>query len=264
MNASLWIELAPIDRLDGELIVAEVLGKDRAFLHAHPEYNIKKKELEKIHDLVNRRKLGEPLAYILGHKEFYGRDFKVTSSTLIPRPETEALITEIINLRPQTILDVGTGSGCIAITLAKELPEAEITAVDISEDALGVAQENAKTYQADIDFRQSDLLKGLAKTEKYDLIVANLPYVDANWDWLGTEINFEPKNALYAKDGGLEFIKKLIDQAPDHLNPDACLVLEADITQHQEIIKYAQRTGSFSCAKKADENSALALVLQLR
>ena len=91
--------------------------------------------------MINRRTLGEPLAYILGHKEFYGRDFKVTPSTLIPRPETEALVTEIINLRPQTILDVGTGSGCIAVTLAKELPEAEITAVDISEDALAVARE---------------------------------------------------------------------------------------------------------------------------
>ena len=264
MNASLWIELAPIDRLDGELIVAEVLGKDRAFLHAHPEYDIKKRELDQIRIMINRRRLGEPLAYILGRKEFYGRNFKVTPNTLIPRPETESLVTEIIGLRPRDILDVGTGSGCIAITLAKELPEAKITAVDISEDALAVARENAQNYGVNIEFRQSDLLKNLAKTEKYDLIVANLPYVDENWDWLGAEINFEPKNALYAKDGGLEFIKKLIDQAPDYLNPDACLVLEADSSQHQEIIKYAQRTGSFSYAKKADENSALALVLRLR
>ena len=264
MNASLWIELAPIDRLDGELIVAEVLGKDRAFLHAHPEYDIKKGELDQIRAMINRRRLGEPLAYILGRKEFYGRNFKVTPNTLIPRPETESLVTEIISLRPRDILDVGTGSGCIAITLAKELPEAKITAVDISEDALAVARENAQNYGVNIEFRQSDLLKNLAKTEKYDLIVANLPYVDENWDWLGAEINFEPKNALYAKDGGLEFIKKLIDQAPDYLNPDACLVLEADSSQHQEIIKYAQRTGSFSYAKKADENSALALVLRLR
>lgn len=236
MNVSSWLKESPIDHLDSELIVAFVLGKDRTFVHAHPEYVFTEVELSKIQDFATRRGAGEPLAYILGAKEFYGHNFRVTRDTLIPRPETEVLIDLAKTLNAQKILDVGTGSGCIAITLALEMPQAEIEAVDISPKALEIAQENAKNLGAKVKFYQSDLLEN---TEKYDIIVANLPYVDKNWDWLGPELDYEPETALYADDGGLELIKKLINQAPQHLNRDGYLLLEADRSQHEKIASYA-------------------------
>jgi release factor glutamine methyltransferase len=264
MNVNSWLKESPIQRLDSELIVAHILGKERSFLHAHPEYEFSETELAQIRAATERRASGEPLAYTLGYKEFYGRIFKVTKDTLIPRPETEVLVIEAISLRPKSILDVGTGSGCIAVTLSKELPGVSISAIDISKEALAVAKENAQKHHAQIAFMQSDLLSNLHKAQKYDLIIANLPYVDKNWTWLGAELSFEPESALFAEDGGLELIKKIILQAPSRLNPHGYLLLEADQIQHQTIIDFAQKSGYFESVKKADEKSALALVLQLR
>ena len=237
MNVSSWLNSAPIDRLDAELILAHALGKDRTFLHAHPDFELSEAVLAEIRTLTERRALGEPLAYIFGNKEFYGRVFKVTRDTLVPRPETEALIEVIKDLKPHKILDVGTGSGCIAVTLALELPETEVDAVDISSAALEVAQENAQKLGAKVNFSRSDLLSSVGN--EYDLIVANLPYVDRNWDWLSRELNFEPQNALFAEDGGLALIKKLIQEAPAHLTEKGYLILEADRSQHQKIAEYA-------------------------
>ena len=151
MNVSSWLNLATkqIDRLDAELILANSIHKERIFLHGHPEYELSEREKAKADQDLSRRKKSEPLAYILGYKEFYGRNFRVTPDTLIPRPETEALIDIIKSLplvtsfpksEPLEILDVGTGSGCIAITLALELPKSQITAIDISTKALDCAQ----------------------------------------------------------------------------------------------------------------------------
>jgi release factor glutamine methyltransferase len=182
----------------------------------------------------------------------------VTKDTLIPRPETEALINLAKTLNAQKILDVGTGSGCIAITLALEMPQTEIEAVDISPKALEIAQENAKNLGAKVKFYQSDLLEN---TEKYDVIVANLPYVDKNWDWLGSELDYEPETALYADDGGLELIKKLISQAPQHLNHDGYLLLEADRSQHEKIASYA--SDHFDILSNPNDQT-LALCLCLR
>ena len=264
MNVSSWLKGSPVQRLDSELIAAHILGKERSFLHAHPEYEFSETELAQIRAATKRRASGEPLAYILGYKEFYGRIFKVTKDTLIPRPETEALITEAVALRPKSVLDVGTGSGCIAITLSKELPGVSISAIDISKEALAVAKENAQKHHAQIAFMQSDLLSNLYKAQKYDLIIANLPYVDKNWTWLGTELSFEPESALFAEDGGLELVKKIILQAPSHLNSHGYLLLEADQIQHQAIIDFAEKSGHFRNIKKVDEKSALVLVLRLR
>ena len=185
---------------------------------------------------------------------FYGRDFLVTNDVLTPRPETEQLIDEVLNLAGKPylpgvkpaprvlpknphILDVGAGSGCIAITLKKELPEAKITATDISQKAIKIAKENAKTHQADITFLKSDLLNNIKDTP--DLIVANLPYVDKSWSWVKPEtLKSDPDLALYANDDGLELIKKLINQASDQQIKH--LILEADPCQHAKIIKYAK------------------------
>lgn len=195
-----------------------------------------------------------PLAYKLGYQDFYGNDFLVTKDVLIPRPETEQLIDAVLNLagvpylpgvkpspnqlgKQPKILDVGTGSGCIAITLKLKLPNALITASDLSEKALDLARLNAKNLHADILFEQSDLLANLNFTP--DLIVANLPYVDENWDWLDkAALGAEPKMALYAEDSGLALIKKLILEASQR--NIKYLILEADPCQHAAIIDYAK------------------------
>lgn len=191
--------------------------------------------------------------------DFYGRDFLTTSDVLTPRPETEQLIDMVLTLAGKpflpgvkapnrilpehpSILDVGTGSGCIAITIKKELPEAEITAVDISEKALKIAQKNAVNHSAPISFIISHLLKNVKFTP--DLIVANLPYVDKTWPWLDKEsLKDDPDIALYAADGGLRLIKELLDTATSKH-----LILEADPCEHQEIINYAAKRG-FSLRK---------------
>lgn len=183
---------------------------------------------------------------------FYGQDFLVDQNVLNPRPETEQIIDEVLSLcgkpilpgiKPQKakldpenlkILDVGTGSGCIAITLKKHLKTAEIYASDISEKALDIAQKNAKNLGAEINFINSDLLKNIDFTP--DITVANLPYVDKNWEWIDQEsLKEDPDLALYAEDGGLELIKNLIDT-----NKSKYLILEADPSQHQAIISYAK------------------------
>ena len=255
MNVSSWLNSAPIDRLDAELIVAHILGKDRTFLHAHPDFSLSKANLAQIRAFTERRALGEPLAYILGSKEFYGRQFKVTRDTLVPRPETEALIDTIKALKPHKVLDVGTGSGCIAITLALELPQTEVDALDISPAALKIAHENAQNLGATVNFARSDLLE--AAGQGYDLIVANLPYVDAKWDWIGPELRYEPQIALFAEDGGLALIKKLIQEAPAHLTEKGYLILEADRSQHQKIADYA--SDSFKQINPTDQTLVVSL-----
>ena len=196
-----------------------------------------------------------PEAYKNGIKDFYGRDFIVTPDVLIPRPETEQLIDTVLNLAGKSylpvvkpakrelsktpkILDVGTGSGCIAITLKLELPKAKILATDISESALKIAQKNAVKFGVNSHiFIISNLLENVKFTP--DLIVANLPYVDENWEWLDKNaLGQEPEIALYAKDGGLSLIKKLISQSSArHVK---YLALEADPCQHESITEYAK------------------------
>lgn len=196
----------------------------------------------------------KPLAYSRGFQNFYGRDFIVTPDVLIPRPETEQLIDSVLKLAGKPylpgvkptprllpnspkILDVGTGSGCIAITLKLELPDAEITATDISEKALKIAKKNTEKFGITIPLIISHLLEKVNFTP--DLIVANLPYVDKNWNWLDKEaLSFEPEEALYAKNGGLELVFELIDQASNLKIP--YLILEADPIEHQSIITYAK------------------------
>ena len=185
---------------------------------------------------------------------FYGREFEITPDVLIPRPETEMMVDAVLNLagkpylpgvKPSKtklkkdckILDVGTGSGCVAVILALELPEASITACDISEEALAVARRNARKLGAKAIFIKSDLLDEVSGD--YDVVVANLPYVDENWEWIDKKaLSKEPAIALYAKNGGLELILKLIDQVAERKMK--FLILEADPCQHNDIMSYAK------------------------
>ena len=238
MTISEWLKQtsAKIDRLDAELILTDFLQvTDRSYLAAHSDDELS--DTNAIDAQATRRAEGEPLAYILGYREFYGRRFFVTPDVLIPRPETETIIEIAKALNPDKILDVGTGSGCIAITLDLELPSTQVSAVDISDDALRIAQKNAAHHNAKIEFHKSNLLENY-QPKTGTLIIANLPYVDAAWDWLDHKtLDHEPSLALYAEQGGLELIYKLIDQTP----AGCPLILEADPCQHEAIIKYAQK-----------------------
>ena len=233
-----WLTSASksIDRLDAELILTHFLeASDRSYLAAHADDELPNTAV--IDGYVERRAKNEPLAYILGYREFYGRRFFVTPDVLIPRPESEDIIEIVKEQNPSEILDVGTGSGCLAITLALELPEAHVAAVDISDDALRIAQKNAAHHNAKVEFHKSNLLESY-RPKPGTLIVANLPYVDANWDWLDHRtLNYEPDLALYAEQGGLELIYRLIDQAP----AECPLILEADPSQHEAIVSYAAK-----------------------
>lgn len=250
MNVSSWLKRtatsSSVARLDVELILAQALGKDRVFLYAHPDYELSEAEEQNAQKMLSRRVNHEALAYITGKKEFYGREFSVSPDVLIPRPESEAIVNlaKEISPKPLKILDVGTGSGCLAITLKLEIPEAEVTALDISPKALEVAKNNARALGAEVDFCRSDLFSGV-EGRKFDLIVANLPYVDKNWDWLSPELKYEPDLALYAENGGLELIQKLIDQASAYLLNDGNLILESDLSQHDSIEQYARQNAQF-------------------
>lgn len=187
---------------------------------------------------------GVPVAYIVGNKEFYGRQFTTTFDVLIPRPDTEALIEAILKLNPKAgdkLLDVGTGTGIIAITAALEWPNLSVFATDVSKAALGIAKLNAKHLKASVVFGLSDLLEPPLQPP-YRFIVANLPYVDDIWE-RSPETQHEPSIALFAGDSGLELIKKLITQAPKHLEPRGYLLLEADPRQHETICQYAAQYG---------------------
>lgn len=247
MNVSSWLRKTAISRLDAELILANSLGKDRVFLHAHPEFELSDDVIKRADADCARRKKHEPLAYILGYKDFYGRKFMVTSDVLIPRPETEAIINLAKELKPQKILDVGTGSGCIAVTLKLELPDSDVVALDISPKALKIAEQNAVTLGAKITFRESDLLEKVQS--KYDLIIANLPYVDEKWDWLSPELAFEPEQALFAKDSGLYDIKCLISQVEQHLTTNGAVILESDLSQHGAIQEYVEQNTNLRFVK---------------
>ena len=198
-----------------------------------------------------------PAAYQKGLADFYGREFIVNPNVLIPRPETEAIVDTALNLLGKSylpgvkpsearlaqnakVLEVGTGSGCIAITLKLEAPELDIVATDISDKALEVARANTKKFGLDIKLRKTDLMDGV--TERFDLVIANLPYVDENWDWLDKKaLSYEPSLALYAEDHGLKLIFRLIKQAGERRVPS--LILEADPCQHDDIVKFAAKQG---------------------
>ena len=227
--------------LDVELLLTHVLRVRRTTLHRNYEKRLTDKQKKIANDLLDLRHKRVPLAYLTGHKEFYKRLFKVTPDTLIPRPETEIMVENLIQLykerRFNTVLDVGTGSGALAITIKKELPECKVLATDISKKTLAVAKDNARHHSADITFIMSDLLTDV--TVKPDIIMANLPYVDTKWQ-ISPEAMYEQKNALFATQRGLSLIKKLLTQIIKK-KWRCVLLLEADPRQHNELIDFAQK-----------------------
>ena len=226
--------------MNAELLIMFTLDCDRAYLYAHPERELTADEVSRYDAALARRATGVPAQYITGHQEFWGMDLIVSPAVLIPRPETEHVIEAVLELTrpsaltrpsssPLNIVDVGTGSGAIALALAKELPSAEIHATDISSAALEVARANAARHELSsrIKFHQADLLAGLPPGA-FDLVVSNPPYVgESEEDQVQLEVRkFEPRGAVFAGPTGLGVIERLIPQAQEALRPGGRLVFE--------------------------------------
>ena len=265
MKINEWLERAsarlseagiPSPRLDAELILAHVVGRDRTWLIAHSSDDIADKDaLHEANTLLTKRIHRMPIAYLLGCKEFYSRQFTVNEHVLIPRPETEVMIELLSTYSPHgRAIDVGCGSGCIGITAKLEFPELDMTLADVSEDALAVAQANAEHLGATATCLASDLLSDV--DGPFAFILANLPYVDETWE-RSPETDREPALALFADDHGLALIDKLITQSVDQLDMGGYLFLEADPEQHDAI----QKTGA-SCGLRFVEARDYIVVLQ--
>lgn len=227
-------------KLDAEIILAHTIRKSRTWIHAHDDETLTSRQVEIANARLLLRLDRVPVAYIIGHKEFYGRRFNVTPSTLIPRPESETcieLLKELLPADAATLLDVGTGSGCLGITASLELPQLSVTLSDISHYALTVAKDNAARLNADVETVKSNLLDSIPGS--FDCIIANLPYVDTAWE-RSPETDHEPELALFANDDGLALIKELITASKKSLNDNGLLFLEADPCQHEAIVTFAK------------------------
>ena len=226
-------EISESWQLDTELILAQVLGQSREYLYTWPERQVASTDREQFETLFARRKREEPLAYILGKKEFWSFQLDVTPDVLIPRPETELLVESVLELVRQhghkaaQLVDLGTGSGAIAIALALELRESAVTAVDRSSEALHVAAQNAaRLGLKNVQFRHGSWCEGLVH-DSVDMIVANPPYVDASDEHLQRgDLRFEPSMALVAADDGLADIKTIVAQSTDVLRNNGWLLVE--------------------------------------
>ena len=235
---SLLAQVSDEGDIEAEMLLRECLSLDRTRLYARLGEELSTEQEEAYRGLIVRRMVYEPAAYILGHKEFFGLEFEVTPAAIIPRPETERLVEIAIDfLRRQAglkIADVGTGCGAIAVSIAHTVPEASIVAVDLSADALALAQRNADRHrvQRRVRFVQGDLLAPL-DGDAFGLIAANLPYVKTSeWEQLPREIReHEPRDGLDGGPDGLQVITRLLQQAPGHLAPGGLLLAEIDDRQ---------------------------------
>jgi release factor glutamine methyltransferase len=284
-----------IPRSEVRLLIAHALQRDHAWLVTHDDEALDTSQVDAIRILIARRISGEPIAYIVGYREFYGRRFKCTPAALIPRPETELLVEEVLAVVPSPwggglgrgsrltpnesfrhtltptlpcraysrnnarvvtavdrarsetppspprerglrILDIGTGTGCIAITLALELPSAHVTACDISRDALALARENAQTLNAKVNFVESDWFSAFNKEDQFDVIVSNPPYIAPNDPHLFQgDLRFEPWLALQDRGDGLQSYRELANGAKQHLRQGGVLIVEHGYDQGESV-----------------------------
>jgi release factor glutamine methyltransferase len=243
-------------RLNAEHLIADVLKLSRLELYLEFETRLNEQELATLRELVKRRGQGEPLQHLLGTVEFCGQTFLCDKRAMVPRPETEELVdllkSEIRNPKSE-ILDVGTGSGIIALSLASEFPEAKVYAIDISEEALSLARENAARLGLNerVQFQKNDLLENL--NERFDLIVANLPYVSMqDRHLLAREVLHDPDVALFAGAAGDEIVQRLIEQAPSHLSAGGLLALEIGINQAEGFSEFLRQKNYHDIRAKKD------------
>jgi release factor glutamine methyltransferase len=248
------------NRLDAQVLLADVLDRSRTWITAHPEAHLTQPQLASIKKAVTRLEAGEPLPYVLGHWEFFGLDLEITPDVLIPRPETELLVERAIQWlkaapERRTIADVGTGSGCIAVALTKNIPDVKVVATDISRPALEIARRNARRHNVAerIDFIQCDLLPPhppgplggagacdpIPKDSRFDLICANLPYIPTQTLHELPIFGREPTLALNGGADGLDIIRRLLQIAPELLAPHGMILLEIEASQGMTAVSMA-------------------------
>lgn len=227
-------------RLDCLVLLEDSTGKDRGWLLAHPDFEIT--DTSELDRNIERRSKHEPLAYIRGKSEFYGREFIVDKNTLEPRPETEAIIelvkTIVKGRENLKIVDIGTGSGCIAISVKLEVPNVKIIATDTDVKTLKIARENSKKLGATIEFYQGNLLDAI--TENVDVILCNLPYVPNAYE-INEAATFEPKHAIFGGEDGLDFYRELFKQVSARSNKPEYILTESLLIQHDELGSIAQK-----------------------
>ena len=260
-------------RLTSEILLSHVLNQDRTYLYLNYKRSLDRNILKRFWQAIKRRAKGEPVAYIIGKKEFWSLEFEVNPHVLIPRPETELLVEQGIecvkHIKKPLILDIGTGSGVIAIALAKELPNAEVWAIDISEEAIEVAKRNAKKHNVldRIMFLKGDLWRPLEKEKvKFHLIVTNPPYVSSkDYPKLSPEVrDWEPKIALLGGEKGLSLIKRIVLDADQFLLTGGFLLLEISPEQIEYVKHLIQSTANFTDLKAIKDYSGAFRVIKAR
>lgn len=237
----------PSPRLNAELLLMFVLGREKAYLYAHPERELTAEEQYRYDEVIRERARGCPTQYITGHQEFWGLDLLVSPAVLIPRPETEHVVETVLELAKQydaeppgklRLVDVGAGSGCIALALASELPQAEVHGGDISEEALEMARVNAARLGLDqrVRFRKSDLLAAFPQ-DIFDFVVSNPPYVgDSEADKVQKQVReFEPRIAVFSGEEGMDIYRRLIPQAREALKPGGWFVAEIGFSAEEKV-----------------------------
>jgi release factor glutamine methyltransferase len=222
-----------IEAREARMLLAAATRFSEASIVAYPEREVPRRAESQFRDFIQRRRTGEPIAYILGRKEFYGLELEVGPAVLIPRPETELLVDLALERQFSSVVDLGTGSGAIALALKRHRPQARVVAVEASAAALAVARRNALRHALEIDFRQGFWFEPLAG-ERFDLIVANPPYV-AEQDPHLPDLGFEPRAALLAGADGLDAIREIVRAAPRHLHSGGWLLLEHGMGQERAV-----------------------------
>jgi release factor glutamine methyltransferase len=235
--------LKALEAREARLLLARATGFSEASVLAHPERELPEEAEARFRGFAARRARGEPIAYILGEKEFYGLPLQVNPAVLIPRPETELLVELALSRRPASVLDLGTGSGAVALALKRHLPAARVVAVERSAAALAVAQRNALKLGLEVDWRHGLWYEPVAG-ERFDLLVSNPPYVVEDDPHLGEgDVRFEPRSALVAGPDGLASLREIVALAPGHLNPGGWLLVEHGYDQDAAVRQLLDRAG---------------------
>ncbi|MFK3946918.1 peptide chain release factor N(5)-glutamine methyltransferase [Pseudomonas fulva] len=247
---------SPTERLDAELLLAAALGKSRSYLHTWPERIVSSEAAQTYAGYLQRRREGEPVAYILGQQGFWKIDLEVAPHTLIPRPDTELLVETALELQPALparVLDLGTGTGAIALALASERPAWQVTAVDRVPEAAALAERNRQRLGlANVRIQVSHWFGGLAD-ERFDLIVSNPPYIAASDPHLvDGDVRFEPSSALVAGVDGLDDLRVIAAQAPSHLTPGGWLLLEHGYDQADAVQVLLRENGFVEVGSRID------------
>ncbi|HSY29764.1 MAG TPA: peptide chain release factor N(5)-glutamine methyltransferase [Burkholderiaceae bacterium] len=245
ISIGVWLRNALLGHLENRILLTHALGLTRVQLITQTERVLTAAEADQLEALVQRRIDGEPIAYIVGHREFYGLSFEVTPDVLIPRPETELLVELALRHLPADgqVLDMGTGSGAIAIAIAHTRPDAKVIALDYSETALAVARRNAERHGTQIGFLQSDWFAALGQ-QQFDVIVSNPPYIASGDRHLSQgDLRFEPVDALTDHSDGLSALRRIIDGASDHLRKGGWLFMEHGYDQAEAVREYTADHG---------------------